>query len=1045
MKRLVKPFKIFFMTIIGLTVLIMVVLQLVLSEKYLSGVIDRLSSAMVDGKVSFVHVNASVVRSFPGLNLSLDKFSVTYPKGKFPGYEEHSRLLDAGSGEENDTLFTVDRLSLSLNYMSYLLKRSIDIRNMRVESPRIYAHKYNDTTANWNVFVKQFADTVSADDTQAPFLLPDISIGKIVLEKSPVVVYTAPCDEISALLAFRRLSLKGRVRGTGLPQIIASSNVSMQLDSLFASGRLSSDTLSLGVDKFSVELRKSHLDAFLSANAYSRSKAFGLLKVPLSLDSSLDFPEEGIDDELHVNIKKCALGIARIPLEVTGSACYLTDSTLFDIGLNIRDFKLHELYNEYAANFVSFADKINPESNLTFNATIKGWMVPACHKMPVVDATLKHLDLNVYGLGAKMKAACPDLLARDPRFDFDADVDLEIAKVLGYINGLDSLRASGRVCLRAKGNKVRLSQANLYNFSQADMEAECDIDSLRFAIPADTIAAEASHINLRLSSSYGMKGVGAYILADSLKVNADNLHVDIRGLEMSARNSEKSMSLDLHPLEASAHLQAAELVSGSERLYAENAKMSVSLERQDLSGPSSSFSSDFSDSPKDELASGDIDISLDKGISKYIKDWKTNGSFSLEHAELQTTKFPLSGTVSAVDCAFTENDLKINNFDANAGESNLNIRGHVSGLRRALIDRGLIRVRLDASSNRLNANELLGALNNDAPKMYSADTLAVKPVVKSALIVIPANLIVDADLNASNVKYSDLDVKNLRAKISGRGRCVRISDAKAETNMGNIDLDAFYYTKSKKNISAGFDLLLSDIYADQAIHLFPDVDSLLPMLKTFKGKMNLELAATSRLDTMMRIKYPSLSGVFKISGRELTLGDLGSLKKVTRLLLFRDNSRGYIEELDVCGIVADNELEVFPFMLNVDRYKIALRGLQSFTQGFNYHASIQKSPIPFKFGIDLYGDFDDFKYKFRNARYKFDTLPDYSAKVNELRTNLINSIRNVFDTGAEKAIKENIKGKEMIESARASIEAGLSESGELSTKEIQEIEKNEKD
>ena len=37
---------------------------------------------------------------------------------------------------------------------------------------------------------------------------------------------------------------------------------------------------------------------------------------------------------------------------------------------------------------------------------------------------------------------------------------------------------------------------------------------------------------------------------------------------------------------------------------------------------------------------------------------------------------------------------------------------------------------------------------------------------------------------------------------------------------------------------------------------------------------------------------------------------------------------------------------------------------------FDYHLSVLKSPVPFKLGIDIKGNLDDFKFKIVKCKYK---------------------------------------------------------------------------
>ena len=259
--------------------------------------------------------------------------------------------------------------------------------------------------------------------------------------------------------------------------------------------------------------------------------------------------------------------------------------------------------------------------------------------------------------------------------------------------------------------------------------------------------------------------------------------------------------------------------------------------------------------------------------------------------------------------------------------------------------------------------------------------------------------------------------------------------------MGEVFLEGFYSTRTKKDMAAGFDLMLSNITAEKVIQLFPAVDSLMPMLKAFGGLLDCQIAATASIDTSMNIILPSMKGMIKIDGRNLTLSESEDLDKLRKTLRFKDRDSSYIDKMSVRGIVKENQLEVFPFILNVDRYILALNGLQGFDQRFKYHVAAIRSPLPFKFGVNLGGTFSDWKWKLGKAKYKSVKIPIFDDEVDGVRLNLISSIHNIFDRGIENAIKRNEEAQQAIEDKKAEISyTGVEETEELSESMKKELE-----
>ena len=286
--------------------------------------------------------------------------------------------------------------------------------------------------------------------------------------------------------------------------------------------------------------------------------------------------------------------------------------------------------------------------------------------------------------------------------------------------------------------------------------------------------------------------------------------------------------------------------------------------------------------------------------------------------------------------------------------------------------------------------------------------------VPMATVVVPGNLRASLNLNTKNIKYTGLQIDSLKAKAIIKDRCVQITETEAKSNMGDISFNGFYASRSKKDIKAGFSIDFKDITAEKVISLMPAVDTLMPILKSFHGLLNCEIAATSQLDTNMNLMMPTINGILRITGDNLALKNDAMFQSLAKKLLFKNKKEGKIDHMSVEGIIADNVVEVFPFVLQMDRYTLAMSGVQNLDMSFRYHVSLIKSPFLIKLGLDLYGtDFDHMKFSLGRAKYKDPNVPVFSKVIDDTKINLVSSIENIFKKGVDAAIREN-NGVELI-------------------------------
>ena len=103
-------------------------------------------------------------------------------------------------------------------------------------------------------------------------------------------------------------------------------------------------------------------------------------------------------------------------------------------------------------------------------------------------------------------------------------------------------------------------------------------------------------------------------------------------------------------------------------------------------------------------------------------------------------------------------------------------------------------------------------------------------------------------------------------------------------------------------------------------------------------------------------------------------------------------------------MVDNSQIEIFPFIFDIDRYRLGIMGSNDMNMNLNYHVSVLKSPFPFKFGINIRGNIDDMKIRLGGAKVKPGSGIERISIADTTRVNLVKQIENVFRRSAHSRV-----------------------------------------
>ncbi|MDE7125887.1 MAG: hypothetical protein K2O12_05350, partial [Muribaculaceae bacterium] len=411
-----------------------------------------------------------------------------------------------------------------------------------------------------------------------------------------------------------------------------------------------------------------------------------------------------------------------------------------------------------------------------------------------------------------------------------------------------------------------------------------------------------------------------------------------------------------------------------------------------------------------------LDKDVTRPVARFLRNWVIDGNVNARRASLFTPVFPLRNQIRNFKIGFTSDSVSLSKIRYVAGRSDFEISGSLSNIRRALSgnSRSPLRINLHMQSDTIDVNQLAAAFFAGAAYSAKKDSLDLtlsdtdndeelqsqienlhSGLESTGPLLIPMNVDANLTVKTDNIIYSDLLLHNMSGGVQVFRGAVNLNNLSASSDVGSIDISALYAAPDTSSMNFGFGMQTRGFNIERFLQLVPAVDSILPLLGDMGGIINADMAATCDIQPNMDIDIPSLRAALKIHGDSLTLLDPETFKTVSKWLFFKNKNRNLIDSMSVEILVEDSQLKVFPFSFNFDRYKLGVLGNNDFNMNYNYHIAVLKSPIPFKFGVNITGTPDNMKIRLGGSKFKKGMDVRSVSVVDTTRVNLIRQISSV--------------------------------------------------
>lgn len=960
-------------SLLGLVIVVVAVaMWLVFTPSQLTKIVNRVAAGYVKAETHFDRVDLTLFKTFPDAGLEIENVYIVNPM----------------EGAPSDTVARIGSLTLGVDVKAFLVDNKVIVHQVLLDDvdADLYINKEGDS--NYDIF------PASEDTSSSTFSLDSLPL--IDLRKIAV-------SDLGARLLDERDGMDAGVEGTDLKivgvlkegQIDADVTIDAQAVALDLFTALDSASSTLEVSLQNVELAlkgEGNLDNVAGRLAMKVEK--GALSVGESeminetLQESkkellvLDVPFKADLKQMDMLLDKSKLQIDEYALELEGDMHLATADKPMSMNITCSTndtWQVGPLLEIIPEQYVSFKKGMSLDAKVKFGATMAG---------TVTDSTMPLILANV-GL-TNGKFYYPKALPyKFDRISADLKASLDLGKKGHSTVYVKSVKAHTRgtdISLNGKVENLTGDMAVGVN-----LKAALPLEDAMPLVPENMKLTADGKADINLAASFKMSQITKQ---EYEKIKAD-AKIKFKGLDVvydsiHASSPDLDVAL-LMPAEKHVGKFADAYVSGS-KLDLEMNGIKATVEKPDIAAGLNNILKEQIAAAFD-IKSGEAEVDIDSTMvsletlalkgsvrldstqKNIIRQYNPTVDLGLTGAVLYMPELPDAIRLSQMDMAYSAKRLDLRTAEVKLGHSDFQLYGTLDNLEQWIDHKAQLKGDLNFTSNYADVDQILNLISGMGSDKDTVEKMRQEDNVPEDAnpFIVPKDVDVTLNTHIKRCIAIDNNLNDVAGAITVKDGVAVLDQIGFVCKAATMQLTAIYESPRPSHLHVAMDFHLLDIQVDELIDMIPAIDTLVPMLKDFNGNANFHLVASTYLNARYEPLMSSLKGAAAISGKNLTVMDNTSVAQIAKLMQFKTwkekDNKLTIDSLDVELTCLNSIIEVYPFLLNIGKYRICASGMHSLDNKCGYHVELLKNPIMAKVGVDIKGDLSNPKITLGTVRY----------------------------------------------------------------------------
>lgn len=369
-----------------------------------------------------------------------------------------------------------------------------------------------------------------------------------------------------------------------------------------------------------------------------------------------------------------------------------------------------------------------------------------------------------------------------------------------------------------------------------------------------------------------------------------------------------------------------------------------------------------------ESIHADTRITKSSNEKNQILQWLPKGELTLKNGEISLPTSKDKIEIPTIQLGFEPDKYVVKDSRFRVNHSDFRLFGELTKLKEYLKYDSTLVGNFRFVSDTSDINSLIQVVNGISNKEQSQANTNTTSTVASPFMV-PQKMSLKLATEIQNAYFLNDTIQHLQGNVLINDGNLILDNMKFTTSAANMYLTALYRTPRKNHLFAGIDYHMTHVEIDKLLKMIPDIDSIMPMLRSFKGTGEFHMAVETYMDSLYNLKKSTLRGSAAITGEDLVVMDGETFGAIAKRLYFNKKTENRIDSLAAEFTIFKNEIDVYPFLIVMDKYKAIVGGRHNLDMNFDYNISVIDSPLPIRFGLNVSGTPEQMKFRLGRCKY----------------------------------------------------------------------------